>query len=604
MAEKSVLNKANDFWLNSKLSWFFKPWGCCTTRDDDLTHDEKHKSLPSKMQNMLPAQGTEENGELYEGYAHNPGYLSSIPIKADFSRPIGADRDIIPDYEDSIYHPVEKNNLITTHAYPQLQGLSMESMLEKGLDLITNIHNDQYNQSIPDTDSDSDSESASGSQVPSIGKKSIRKMKREPRKLDKKLKKSKTSRNPWQPHEDALLLELVKQYDDRWSLISQMIKGRSGKQVRDRYLNKLNPGINKSKWTTEEDQVILRLYHEKGSKWSEIAKHLKGRAESQVKNRFYSYIRKKYIPQDQLSQNNSTNKNYEPLNSSYCSMSVEQQPNTATTTPSPYDNRSKLGLNIVTSNITPQPLHHHQQPLRQGSLDMLISPGLPQLLSMNGGFHEDRIPSLPSHQGFNSFGELYNTNHELKFEDSNNQQQHDNYLTPQGGYENHLVNHHDGIVQSNGMMMNGYHNQQPQSKLFNLYKVEENQYANHIMNNNQIMNQLEYPGAGLSPQNSGSSPTHSSVQNDSDIDSSLNKLARLFEKNNLNLQELRGVDANSIVKSSGNNSEAPGSDHPLAKFERMELLKKRTELLTYLLSKTHKEIENGRNQMDIPENLM
>ena len=38
----------------------------------------------------------------------------------------------------------------------------------------------------------------------------------------------------------------------------------------------------------------MELYCKIGSKWSEISKHIPGRPENKIKNRFYSYIKKNY----------------------------------------------------------------------------------------------------------------------------------------------------------------------------------------------------------------------------------------------------------------------------------------------------------------------
>jgi len=66
-----------------------------------------------------------------------------------------------------------------------------------------------------------------------------------------------------------------------------------GKQVRDRYINILDPEINKGLWTVEEDKIIIKEYNTIGPKWSRISQKLKGRPENMVKNRWYSHIRKR-----------------------------------------------------------------------------------------------------------------------------------------------------------------------------------------------------------------------------------------------------------------------------------------------------------------------
>lgn len=95
------------------------------------------------------------------------------------------------------------------------------------------------------------------------------------------------SRRAWQPYEDKLLLELFKELGPSWAAISKRMGGaRSGKQVRDRYLNKLDPKIKRAEWTDEDDNMLISLYKRLGKKWSEIAKNIPGRTEAMVKNRF------------------------------------------------------------------------------------------------------------------------------------------------------------------------------------------------------------------------------------------------------------------------------------------------------------------------------
>ena len=49
------------------------------------------------------------------------------------------------------------------------------------------------------------------------------------------------------------MIELVKKYGPkRWTLIAKQLKGRIGKQCRERWHNHLNPEIKKTAWTEEE----------------------------------------------------------------------------------------------------------------------------------------------------------------------------------------------------------------------------------------------------------------------------------------------------------------------------------------------------------------
>ena len=104
---------------------------------------------------------------------------------------------------------------------------------------------------------------------------------------------SKSKRKPWQPEEDLQVVELVNKYGSKWAKIASFLPERTGKQVRDRYTNKLRPSINKDEWTEKEERLFEQLCKQMGNKWSQIASFLPGRTEGQVKNRFYAQYRKK-----------------------------------------------------------------------------------------------------------------------------------------------------------------------------------------------------------------------------------------------------------------------------------------------------------------------
>lgn len=120
-------------------------------------------------------------------------------------------------------------------------------------------------------------------------------------------------RNPWQPHEDAKLIELVDKHGQIWSVLATMLEGRTGKQIRDRYLNILRPNIRKGDWTPQEDQYILALYHQFGTRWCKICSYIPGRTEGQVKNRFYAHIKKKLLGNEMQPNQDPSNEVSQPL---------------------------------------------------------------------------------------------------------------------------------------------------------------------------------------------------------------------------------------------------------------------------------------------------
>ena len=75
---------------------------------------------------------------------------------------------------------------------------------------------------------------------------------------------------------------------------------RTGKQIRDRFLNSLDTRYNKRKFSKEEDKMILKYHKIYGNKWSKIAKKMKTRTGDMIKNRFYSFLKRKLLNNESL----------------------------------------------------------------------------------------------------------------------------------------------------------------------------------------------------------------------------------------------------------------------------------------------------------------
>jgi hypothetical protein len=95
------------------------------------------------------------------------------------------------------------------------------------------------------------------------------------------------TRGQWKVHEDETILFMVQQ-GYKWAEIAHRLPGRIGENVRERYVNFLDPSLKKTPWTEEEDTVLFENQAILGNSWSAIRKLLPGRSENAIKNRYHN----------------------------------------------------------------------------------------------------------------------------------------------------------------------------------------------------------------------------------------------------------------------------------------------------------------------------
>ncbi|CAD8204504.1 unnamed protein product [Paramecium pentaurelia] len=118
-------------------------------------------------------------------------------------------------------------------------------------------------------------------------------------------KKIRLLQQQWQKKEDEALKEICVSYQAqnrpfKWNEIAKELAQKLNQQnvkmtkiVRDRWLNKLNPNIQRGPWEKNEEYELCKQLLKHGKNWMIIAIEMKNsRTENSIKNRYFNILRK------------------------------------------------------------------------------------------------------------------------------------------------------------------------------------------------------------------------------------------------------------------------------------------------------------------------
>jgi hypothetical protein len=100
------------------------------------------------------------------------------------------------------------------------------------------------------------------------------------------ISKRKKLRQNFTKQEDELIIKFVEEYGyDKLNILEKRIPNRNTKQIQERYHLYLDPKLNHSPYSPQEDELLLKAYRDFNGKWCLMRKLFTGRTDVSLKYR-------------------------------------------------------------------------------------------------------------------------------------------------------------------------------------------------------------------------------------------------------------------------------------------------------------------------------
>ena len=101
----------------------------------------------------------------------------------------------------------------------------------------------------------------------------------------------------WDKDDDEALMQIMKKIKNpkNWEPIAKRLnRNKTPREVQERWTRYLKPGSRKGQWTDEEDAIVLdavqNSMEDPFTRWSDLAQRLPGRVGKQVRDRWVNHL--------------------------------------------------------------------------------------------------------------------------------------------------------------------------------------------------------------------------------------------------------------------------------------------------------------------------
>ncbi|KAL6233251.1 hypothetical protein BDW75DRAFT_242217 [Aspergillus navahoensis] len=99
---------------------------------------------------------------------------------------------------------------------------------------------------------------------------------------------AKVKKGPWTEAEDARLRKAIERHGTKWAVVASVVGTRLPDQCSKRWSQAINPDIDHSPWTPQEDELLVQYVKKHGHYWQQIVSlYFPGRTSLAAKNRFH-----------------------------------------------------------------------------------------------------------------------------------------------------------------------------------------------------------------------------------------------------------------------------------------------------------------------------